>query len=188
MKGFGGLGGWRTSGDHQNYSIIENGQNTKKNLRDLRRLAVIQAPVKDHQLKLMWKTQWVNNNNDNKITLTAQISLTLSLSVFIIHYSGQDLQTTSIVHTKLIQVSFCWSTTPMRLCVGVQRRTPLMHSFLLLQQCPECLACLTWITFEIGSMWAYSCFFASMIWLKDHRAFSCNSHLAFSPRVFLTSI
>ena len=30
MKGTGRLGGWRTSSDHQNYSIIENGQNTKK--------------------------------------------------------------------------------------------------------------------------------------------------------------
>ena len=30
IKGTGGLRRWRTSGDHPNYSIIENGQNTKK--------------------------------------------------------------------------------------------------------------------------------------------------------------
>ena len=52
-KGTGGLGGWRTSGDYPNYYIIENGQYTKKSPGDLRRLAVTQAPVKDHQLMLM---------------------------------------------------------------------------------------------------------------------------------------
>ena len=51
--GTGGLGSWRSSGDHPNYYIIENGQNTEKNPGDLRRLAVTQTPVKDHQLTLM---------------------------------------------------------------------------------------------------------------------------------------
>ena len=55
IKWFGGIRGWRTSGDHPNYSIIENGQNTEKSPGDLRRLAVAQTPVKNHQLKLMWK-------------------------------------------------------------------------------------------------------------------------------------
>ena len=44
---------WRSS----NYSIIENGQNTEKSPGDLRRLAVTQTPEKDHQLKLISKTQ-----------------------------------------------------------------------------------------------------------------------------------
>ena len=43
-----GLGIWRPSGDHLNYSIIENGQNTEVVPGDLRRLAVTQTPVKDH--------------------------------------------------------------------------------------------------------------------------------------------
>ena len=47
LKGAGRLGSWRTSGDHANYSIIENSQNTEK------RFAVTQTPVKDHQLTLM---------------------------------------------------------------------------------------------------------------------------------------
>ena len=50
-----GLGSWRTVDDHPNYYIIENGQNTEKN-GDLRRLAVTQTPVKDHQMSLMCKT------------------------------------------------------------------------------------------------------------------------------------
>ena len=52
----GGLGSWRTSGDHLNDSIIEDGQNTEKSPGDLRRVAVTQTPMKNHQLTLMWKT------------------------------------------------------------------------------------------------------------------------------------
>ena len=38
--GTGGLGNKRTGGNHPNYSIINIGQNTKKSLGDLRRLAL----------------------------------------------------------------------------------------------------------------------------------------------------
>ena len=48
-----GHGNKRTSGDHPNYYIIENGQNTEKSPGDLRRLAVTQTPVINHQLTLM---------------------------------------------------------------------------------------------------------------------------------------
>ena len=51
-----GIGGRRTSGNHPNYNIIENGQKTEKSPGDLRKLVVTQTPVKDHQLKLMGKT------------------------------------------------------------------------------------------------------------------------------------
>ena len=51
-----------------NHSIIENGQNTEKSPRDLRRLAASQTPVKYHQLMLVGKTRtrkyvYVFNNN-----------------------------------------------------------------------------------------------------------------------------
>ena len=49
----GGLGGGRTSGDHPNYNIIENGQNTEKSPGDLRRLAITHTLVKNLQLKVM---------------------------------------------------------------------------------------------------------------------------------------
>ena len=43
--------------------------------------------------------------------------------------------------------------------VGVHRSTSLMSSSLLLQQCPACLVCLTWIVFMMGGRWPYSwCF------------------------------
>ena len=44
-----GLGNKKMSGDHPNYCIIEIDQNTKKSPGDLRRLAVTQTSVKDHQ-------------------------------------------------------------------------------------------------------------------------------------------
>ena len=50
IKGPGLLGSWRSSGDYPNDSIIENGQNTEESSRDLRRLAITQTPVKNHQL------------------------------------------------------------------------------------------------------------------------------------------
>ena len=53
IKGTGGIGGWWRIGDHTNYYVIENGQNSEKSPANLRKLAVIQTPVKDHQLTLM---------------------------------------------------------------------------------------------------------------------------------------
>ena len=53
IKGTGGPGSWRTSGDHPNNYIMVIGQITEKNPEDLRRLAITQTSVKDHQLTLM---------------------------------------------------------------------------------------------------------------------------------------
>ena len=53
----GSVGNRRTNRDHSDHSIVEIGQNTMKIPGDLRRLAVTQTPVKDHQ----------NNNNIYKI-------------------------------------------------------------------------------------------------------------------------
>ena len=64
-KKTGGIGNQKNQ-DHWDYSIVIINQNTQKNPGDLRRLAVTQTPVKDHQLKLVWKTckNWYNNSND----------------------------------------------------------------------------------------------------------------------------
>ena len=40
--------------------------------------------------------------------------------------------------------------------VGVHWSTSFMSSSLLLQQCPVCLVCLTWIVFVMGGRWPYS--------------------------------
>ena len=52
----GGLENKMTNWDHTNFYIIVIGQNTEKSPENLRRLAVIQTPVKNHQLTLKWKT------------------------------------------------------------------------------------------------------------------------------------
>ena len=58
-----GLGGWRTSGDRPNDSIIKNGQNTEKSPGDLRRLAVTQTLVKKPSANADVKnSKGVNNN------------------------------------------------------------------------------------------------------------------------------
>ena len=56
------------SGDHPNYRIIGNGQNTEKSPGDLRRLAVTQTPVKDHQQKLMRKSLIKYNKRTQQIS------------------------------------------------------------------------------------------------------------------------
>ena len=52
-KGTGRVRNQRTNSDHPNYNITKIGQNTEKSPRDLRKLAVTQTPVKDHQLTLV---------------------------------------------------------------------------------------------------------------------------------------
>ena len=52
IKRPGGLGSWRTGRDYPNDSIAKNDQNPDTSHEDLRRLAVTQTPVKDHQLTL----------------------------------------------------------------------------------------------------------------------------------------
>ena len=70
IKGTGGIGNKRKSGDHPNYYIIENGQNTEKSPEDVRRLPVAKTPVEVYLLKLMWKTpKGVNNYKIEAITL-----------------------------------------------------------------------------------------------------------------------
>ena len=46
----------RMNRSHSDYSIIKIGQNPEESAGGLRRLAVTQTRVKDHQLILMWKT------------------------------------------------------------------------------------------------------------------------------------
>ena len=51
-KETGGLGNKRTIRDHPDTSTIKISQNTEKSPGDLRRLAVTQPPVRNHQLML----------------------------------------------------------------------------------------------------------------------------------------
>ena len=53
IKGPGGLGSWRTGRDYPKDSIAEDSQNTETSPEHMKRLAVTQTPVKNHQLILM---------------------------------------------------------------------------------------------------------------------------------------
>ena len=52
-KSAGRLGNKRASRDHPDFNIIKIGQNTEKSPGDLRKHAVTQTPVRNHQLKLV---------------------------------------------------------------------------------------------------------------------------------------
>ena len=52
-----GIGIQRKNRDHPDYCIGKIGQNTEESPGDLRRLAITQTPVKDHQLMLVGKIQ-----------------------------------------------------------------------------------------------------------------------------------
>ena len=56
-KGTGRLGNKRTSGDHSNYNIIEIVQNMEESSGDLRRLVVIQTPIRNYRQTSVWKTR-----------------------------------------------------------------------------------------------------------------------------------
>ena len=51
-KGIGRLRNQTTSRNHPDYTIIKIGQNTEKSPEDLRRHAITQTPVRNHQLAL----------------------------------------------------------------------------------------------------------------------------------------
>ena len=91
---------------------------------------------------------------------SARISLTLSRHPIL---SFNTFGRSSGLHPVSSQ-SYCMQVRAGRPafaqpCVGVHRSTSLMSSPLILQQCPACLARLTWIVFMMGDRWPYSCCF-----------------------------
>ena len=90
----------------------------------------------------------------------ARISPTLSR-----HFSLSFIASGRSFGLHLVSSHSCWiyvqADRPAlaRPYVGVHRSTLLMSTSLLLQQCPACLARLTWIVFVMGGRWPYSwCF------------------------------
>ena len=92
IKRPGGLGSLRTGRDYTNDSIAKNGQNSETSPGDLRRLAVTQTPVKNHQLTLMWKTL--------KEQITIIIETTLTVYMYLEKREEVDLpaSTTALTH------------------------------------------------------------------------------------------
>ena len=98
-----------------------------------------------------------NYHHHHHVVLVARISLTLSSHFFLSFIA-------SVRSSELHPVSShnCWMYVRagrpafVRPYVGVHKSTSLMSLSLLLQQCPACLVCLTWIVFVIGGRWPYS--------------------------------
>ena len=103
---------------------------------------------------------FVYTSSSSSVVPPARISLTLSR-----HFSLSFITSgrSSGLH-PISSLSCCMYVQAGRpafaqLYVGVHRNTSLMSSSLLLQQCPACLVCLTWIVFLMGGRWPYSwCF------------------------------
>ena len=98
-----------------------------------------------------------HHHHHHHIALVVRISLTLS------RYSSLSfiaLGRSSGQHP--VSSHSCWMYVRAgrpafaRPCVGVHKSTSLMSSSLLLQQCPACLARLTWIVFVIVGRLPYS--------------------------------
>ena len=98
-----------------------------------------------------------NHHHHHHIVLVARISLTLSC-----HFSLSFISSGRSSWQHPVSSHSCWiyvrAGRPAfaRPCVGVHKSSSLMSSYLLLQQCPACLVCLTWIVFVIGGRWPYS--------------------------------
>ena len=100
---------------------------------------------------------YIYHHHHHHVVLLARISLTLSRHFslsFIASGWSSGLHPISshscCMYVRAGRPAFAWP------CVGVHRSTSLMSSSLLLQQCPACLVCLTWIVFVMGSRWPYS--------------------------------
>ena len=98
-----------------------------------------------------------HHHHHHHIALVARISLTLSR-----HSSLSFIALGRSSGQHPVSSHSCWMYVRAgrpafaRPCVGVHKSTSLMSSSLLLQQCPACLARLTWIVYVIGGRWPYS--------------------------------
>ena len=92
------------------------------------------------------------------IVLPARIFLILSchLSLSFIA-SGRSSRLYSMSVQSSRRLVLAGHPTLARRCEGVQRRTSLTGSSLILQQCPVCLVRLIWRVFEMGGGWLYNC-------------------------------
>ena len=98
-----------------------------------------------------------HHHDHHHVMLLARISLTLSR-----HSSLSFIASGMSSGLHPVSSHSCWMYVRAgrpafaRPYVGVHRSISLMSSSLLLQQCPACLVCLTWIVFVMGCRWPYS--------------------------------
>ena len=91
-------------------------------------------------------------------TISTNIPDPFSPPLPIVHRFQQVIWAASCISKELLHVGSRWSSYLCSSMWKVCRSTSLMSSFLLLQQCPTYLICLTCIVFVDG-WWLYSCCF-----------------------------
>ena len=91
------------------------------------------------------------------VVLVARISLTLSRHFSLLfNASGRSSGLHPVSSHSCCMYVRAGRPAFARPYAGVHRSTSLMSSSLLLQQCPACQVCLTWIVFVMGGRWPYS--------------------------------
>ena len=101
--------------------------------------------------------QWNIHHHHHHIVPLARISLNFSRHFFLSFIAfgrSSGLHPVSshscCMYVRAGRPAFAWPYA------GVHRSISLMSSSLLLQQCPACLARLTWIVFVMRGKWPYS--------------------------------
>ena len=98
-----------------------------------------------------------HHHHHHHVMPLARISLTLSCHFSLLYItSGRSLGLHPVSSHSCCMYVLSGHPAFARLFVGVHRSTSIMKSSLLLQQCPACLVCLTWIVFMMGGRWPYS--------------------------------
>ena len=97
-----------------------------------------------------------HHHHYHQVVALARISLTLYR-----HFSQSFIASGRSSGLHPVSSHSCWMYVRAgrpafaRPYVGVHRSTSLMSSSLLLQQCPACLVCLTWIVFVMRGKWPF---------------------------------
>ena len=99
--------------------------------------------------------RWVvNHHHHHHVVPLARISLTLSRHFSLLFIaSGRSSGLHPVSSQSCCMYVRAGRPAFARPYVGVHRSTSLMSSSLLLQQCPACLVCLTWIVFVMVGRW-----------------------------------
>ena len=161
----------------------------------------VQVKEKRSTESIVWNSNtWTNRcankwltlrriNHNHHVFPSAQISLTLSR-----HSSLSTIAPGRSSGIHLVSAQSCCMLVLAghpafdRPCEGVHRRTSLMSSSLLLQQCPACLVCITWIVFVMGGKLLFCGVLPPGLVSVLLAAFLFSCFQAFSPCVYLASM
>ena len=139
-----------------------------------------------------------SKNNTVQVTITYLIIWTKQIErIHHLHHVTTQIFLTLFLHSSLSSIGLILQTTPnirielMKVLAGrptlvqpskrVQRRMSFMNSSYLLQQYLAYLLCLTWIAFEMGGNWLYSCHFVGC-YFQDLSKTACCIFVSFPSR------